>query len=109
MALSNTVLVGVDGSPHSGTALKYAVAEANRRGAPLRVVSTYFPEYSVHGRTQPLSASEPAVEVDVEAQIRRMVEEALGGEAAARRWRSWSRPDLLPRCSSICPARLMCW
>jgi nucleotide-binding universal stress UspA family protein len=60
--------------------LKYAVAEANRRGARLRVVSTYFPEYSVHGRTQPLSVSEPAIEVDIEAQTRRMVEEALDGD-----------------------------
>jgi len=62
--------------------LRYAVAEANRRGARLRVVSTYFPEYSVHGRTEPVSASEPALEVDVEAQTRRMVEEALAGDAA---------------------------
>ena len=60
--------------------MKYAVAEANRRGARLRVVSTYFPEYSVHGRTQPLSESEPAIEADVEAQTRRMVEEALDGD-----------------------------
>jgi nucleotide-binding universal stress UspA family protein len=83
VALSNIVLVGVDGSAQSGTALKYAVTEANRRGARLRVVSTYFPEYAVHGRTQPLSVSEPAIEVDVEAQIRRMVEEALAGDAVA--------------------------
>ena len=82
MTLSNIVLVGVDGSPESGAALEYAVAEANRRGARLRVVSTYFPEYSVHGRTQPLTASETAIEVDVEAQTRRMVEEALAGDAA---------------------------
>ena len=82
MASTNIVLVGVDGSPQSGAALRYAVAEANRRGARLRVVSTYFPEYSVHGRTEPLSASEPAIEVDVEAQTRRMVEEALAGDAA---------------------------
>jgi len=83
VALSSIVLVGVDGSPQSGAALKYAVAEANRRGARLRVVSTYFPEYSLHGRTQPLSVSEAAIEVDVEAQIRRMVEEALAGNAVA--------------------------
>ena len=63
--------------------MKYAVAEASRRGAQLRVVSTYFPEYSVHGRTQPLSASEPAIEVDVETQTRRMVEEALADDAVA--------------------------
>jgi nucleotide-binding universal stress UspA family protein len=81
VTLSNIVLVGVDGSPESGAALKYAVAEADRRGARLRVVSTYFPEYAVHGHTHPLTASEPAIEVDVEAQTRRMVEEALAGDA----------------------------
>jgi nucleotide-binding universal stress UspA family protein len=70
----------VDGSPESGAALTYAVAEANRRGARLRVVSTYFPEYAVHGRTRPLTASETGIEVDVEAETRRMVEEALAGE-----------------------------
>jgi nucleotide-binding universal stress UspA family protein len=79
---SNIVLVGVDGSPESGAALKYAVAEAGRRGARLRVVATYFPEYAVHGRTQPLTASETGIEVDIEAQTRRMVEEALVDDAA---------------------------
>lgn len=83
MTLSNIVLVGVDGSPHSEAALRYAVAEANRRGARLRVVSTYFPEYAVRGRTQPLTESEPAIEDDLEAQTRRMVEEALAGDAPA--------------------------
>jgi nucleotide-binding universal stress UspA family protein len=82
VTLSNIVLVGVDGSPESGAALKYAVAEADRRRARLRVVSTYFPEYAVHGHTRSLTASEPPIEVDVEAQTRRMVEEALAGEAA---------------------------
>ena len=81
MTPSNIVLVGVDGSSESGAALKYAVAEANRRGARLRVVSTYFPEYSVHGRTQPVTASESAVEVDLEKETRRMVEDALAGDA----------------------------
>ena len=80
MTLSNVVLVGVDGSSESGAALKYAVAEANRRGARLRVVSTYFPEYSVHGRTQPVTAAEGAVEVDLEKETRRMVEDALAGD-----------------------------
>jgi nucleotide-binding universal stress UspA family protein len=81
MTLSNIVLVGVDGSPESGAALKYAVAEADRRGARLRVVSTYFPEYSVHGRSQSLTASEAAIEVDVEKETRHMVEDALAGDA----------------------------
>jgi nucleotide-binding universal stress UspA family protein len=81
VTLSNIVLVGVDGSPESGAALKYAVAEANRRGARLRVVSTYFPEYSVHGRTEPVTASETGVEVDLEQEIRHVVEDALAGDA----------------------------
>ena len=81
MTSSNIVLVGVDGSPESGAALEYAVAEANRRGAGLRVVATYFPEYSVHGRTQPVTAAEGAIEVDLEKETRRMVEDALAGEA----------------------------
>jgi nucleotide-binding universal stress UspA family protein len=78
--LSNIVLVGVDGSPQSGDALNYAVAEASRRGAQLRVVSAYFPEYSAHGHTEPVSASEAAIEVDVEAHTRQMVDEALAGD-----------------------------
>jgi nucleotide-binding universal stress UspA family protein len=82
VTLSNIVLVGVDGSPESGAALEYGVAEAHRRGARLRVVSTFFPEYAVHGHTQPLTASETPIEVGVEAQTRRMVEEALAGDAA---------------------------
>ena len=82
MTSSNIVLVGVDGSPESGAALKYAVAEAGRRGARLRVVATYFPEYAVHGHTHPLTASETGIEVDIEAQTRRMVEEALAGDVA---------------------------
>jgi nucleotide-binding universal stress UspA family protein len=81
VTLFNIVLVGVDGSPASGTALRYAVAEADRRGARLRVVSTYFPEYSVHGRTQPVTASEGAIEVDLEKETRRMVEDALAGDS----------------------------
>ena len=80
MTVFNIVLVGVDGSPDSGAALKYAVAEANRRGARLRVVSTYFPEYSVHGHTHPVSVSEAGIEVDLEKETRRMVEEALAGD-----------------------------
>jgi nucleotide-binding universal stress UspA family protein len=81
VTLFNIVLVGVDGSPESGTALRYAVAEADRRGARLRVVSTYFPEYSVHGRSQPVTASEGAIEVDLEKETRRMVEDALAGDS----------------------------
>jgi nucleotide-binding universal stress UspA family protein len=76
---SNTVLVGVDGSAQSAAALEYAVAEAGRRGARLQVVSTFFPEYSVHGRTHALTASEAPLESELEKEARAMVEEALAG------------------------------
>ena len=98
MTLFNIVLVGVDGSPESGDALRYAVAEANRRGARLRVVSTYFPEYWVHGRTQPVTASEGAIEVALEKETRRMVEDALQATRRSRRWKSWSRRGLPRAC-----------
>ena len=97
MNSSNIVLVGVDGSAESGAALAYAVAEANRRGARLRVVSTYFPEYSVHGRTQPVTASEGAIEVDLEKETRRMVEDALAGDS----------PSIPSARKASCPASLV--
>jgi nucleotide-binding universal stress UspA family protein len=79
---SNVVLVGVDGSAQSAAALEYAVAEADRRGARLQVVSTFFPEYSAQGRTHPLTVSEAPLEVDLEKEARAMVEEALAGNAS---------------------------
>ena len=82
MNSSNIVLVGVDGSTESAAALAYAVAEAERRGAGLQVVTTFFPEYAVQGRTHPLNASEAPLEIGLEKETRAMVEEALAGSAS---------------------------
>jgi nucleotide-binding universal stress UspA family protein len=38
MPATNTVVVGADGSPGSRTAVEYALQDAARRGAALRVV-----------------------------------------------------------------------
>jgi len=43
---SGTVVVGVDGSPESGAAIEFAMREAMRRKAWLRVVAAaHLPEY----------------------------------------------------------------
>ena len=43
---SKTVVVGVDGSPESRAALRFALADARRRGAQVRAVTAYLsPEY----------------------------------------------------------------
>ena len=41
------VVVGVDGRPGSAGALRYAVTEARRRGAPLKLVHVVPDNYSV--------------------------------------------------------------
>jgi hypothetical protein len=63
---------------------------------------------AVHGRTQPLSVSEPAIEVDVEAQIRRMVEEALAGGAVAPPVEIVVAAGPAAGVLIECPARSMC-
>jgi nucleotide-binding universal stress UspA family protein len=46
MGERSTVVVGVDGSPESRVALRFALEDAARRGALLRVVTAYVsPEY----------------------------------------------------------------
>jgi nucleotide-binding universal stress UspA family protein len=78
MTLSNIVVVGVDGSVDSAAALRYAVAEANRRCARLRVVASYaYPEYTALGYATPILVSQQTVETELRAQIRSMVDAEL--------------------------------
>jgi nucleotide-binding universal stress UspA family protein len=44
---SRPVVVGVDGSPASQAALKWAVEDARRRGCPVDVISAWHPDYGV--------------------------------------------------------------
>ena len=44
---SRPVVVGVNGSPASQAALRWAVEDARRRGCPVDVVSAWHPEYGV--------------------------------------------------------------
>ena len=43
---SRPVVVGVDGSPASLAALRWAVQDARRRGCPVDVVTAWHPDYS---------------------------------------------------------------
>ena len=44
---SRPVVVGVDGSPASRAALRWAVEDARRRGCPVDVISAWHPDYGV--------------------------------------------------------------
>jgi nucleotide-binding universal stress UspA family protein len=72
------VVVGVDGSPGSRAALEYAVAEAARRGALLRIVAVVtMPEFwaTSYGTYVPPRPSDILADVQQEAQ--RFVDEVM--------------------------------
>jgi nucleotide-binding universal stress UspA family protein len=83
MGERSTVVVGVDGSPESRAAVRFALEDAARRGAALRVVSAYVPpEYwaAAYGL-----AALPTVEEVVgehEAVAREAVDAVVADEAA---------------------------
>lgn len=64
------VVVGIDGTEHSDRAVRYAVAEARRRGAPLTLVN------AVH-ETAPMAAMLPLYSVEAFVEVgRRLVGDA---------------------------------
>ena len=73
------VVVGVDGTPGSAGALRYAVVEAGRRGAPLHVVHV-APSYAPMGSVVPFG---PAVGLAVPLAELETVGASLLDEAAA--------------------------
>ena len=80
----NRIVVGIDGSPPSGQALRWAAAEAKLRGAALRVVHTWAFPYIVAG-----PGLDPTLDARMIEDVRRKAEElvehelsVLGDEAA---------------------------
>jgi nucleotide-binding universal stress UspA family protein len=73
----DVIVVGVDGSPESAAALRFALHDAVRRGALVRIVTAYMqPEYwaAAYGHTAPptveeLVADHTAVVKDVIASV----------------------------------------
>jgi nucleotide-binding universal stress UspA family protein len=76
-AVTGTVVVGIDGSPGSVAALEFALRDAARRGARLRVLAAVRPvEYwaSAYG---PIPVPPTAAQLDdVAADVRRTAEQA---------------------------------
>lgn len=71
----STVVVGVDGSPGSERALRFAVEEARQRGATLRVVSAWHFPVMVNGGGGVLVA--PIGQMDFEESARHVLEKSL--------------------------------
>lgn len=76
------VVVGVDGSADSRAALVHALAAAARRGAALRVVST-FPLQTYWWGGWPLGIPMAEVHHDLETRVRDLLAEVRSGSAVA--------------------------
>jgi nucleotide-binding universal stress UspA family protein len=80
------VVVGIDGSDHAETALRYAIDEGARRGRPVRAVVAHEPPdawMSPYG--MPLLADSGEIREAVEDSARRRVEEVRAGLDDPRR------------------------
>lgn len=71
------IVVGIDGSEESKQALRWAVAEAKLRGAPLRVVHTWTFPYIAAG-----PGLDPVLDTDVIEDVRRAAEKLVESELA---------------------------
>jgi nucleotide-binding universal stress UspA family protein len=84
------VVVGIDGSAHGVTALRWAIAEARRRRARVRVIHTWqvpvMPAGDSPWTLMPapgfLEEESDALQAGGRMRLARTVEEALGGEPA---------------------------
>jgi len=86
------VIVGVDGSPHSWDALRWAAGEACRRGSMLRVVSAYRP---------PTLGEQIAAGIDLAGIALSRAESVVAEMVAQARW-AW--PGLRVNGLSVCGA-----
>jgi nucleotide-binding universal stress UspA family protein len=78
---SNVVVVGVDGSPPSVQALRYAISEANRRAATVRVVSAFEPpEYWAVVYGAPVAVSSAQIAGDIRTETEALVQKALAAD-----------------------------
>lgn len=76
MGAAAPIVVGIDGTPASERALRWAMDEALRRGAPLHVVNAYAYE--------PLADWTTLTEQDARARSEALVEDALRAVAVGR-------------------------
>ncbi len=83
--INGQIVVGVDGSAESRTALAYALHDAARRGVGVEVVSAFDPVPSwAYGYGLPASAETPAeLREAVLKETQQLVEEVVAGLGAA--------------------------
>ncbi|GAA1331598.1 universal stress protein [Saccharothrix algeriensis] len=86
MSTAAPIVVGIDGSPAGERALRWAMDEAVRRGAPLHVVNAYAYE--------PLADWTATTEQDARARSESLVEDALRAVAVGRS----EFPRIIRRC-----------
>ncbi len=75
----STIVVGVDGSPESHEALRWAVREARLRGATLRVVHAWLMPVAFAGGAPGFAL--PVTHTEFEQDGRRVLNEALAAAA----------------------------
>ena len=83
-ATAERIVVGIDGSPPSEEALRWALAEARLRGAELEVVHAWeFPAVGVapYGGVSMPVITRDELEKAAEALVRRTVRDVIGAEA----------------------------
>ena len=107
------VVVGVDGSPGSRAALEYAMAEAARRGALLRVVAAVtLPEFWANSYGMYVPPPPGDIVKDTRKELQRFVDEtAPPGRARPAPRRSVARRGpVVPVTSWWTPPRVpTCW
>src|SRR5262245_2375307 len=80
--MTRTIVVGVDGSPNSAAALRWAHAEAQRRGG--RVLALYAWGFTRPGHAGGDHTFDPGyTTAQAGAELAAFVEQALGTDAAA--------------------------
>jgi nucleotide-binding universal stress UspA family protein len=83
----NEVVVGIDDSPASAAALRWAADQSKASGAPLRLVHTW--QLSAAASAAVISGAAEYLEAaaaDARARATRWVLDTLGGDAAQVRW-----------------------
>ncbi len=78
MQTNGMVVVGVDGTPESRAAIEYALRDADRRKALLRVVAVARPpEYWAVAYGAPALPSPEEIKADMQVLVKAMVDEAV--------------------------------
>lgn len=83
--MTQTIVVGVDGSPESDAALRFAAEEASLRGLPLRIVCAWEAPAGAYVGEAFAATADALVEAEHHAEdVLRSALEQLGPDARAR-------------------------